>query len=562
MNSLQQLNLYSLTQIEFVDNRATRVIFDTVPAANQSITFFENGSHVVPVGINIEEIVNPEVANVTYVIDLSSITGQSSLFLDSIPAGVSVVESPQNVFSITGIVNAVIWQEVNQPTILLPFATSGVQTYTAAVNYTLDDLTTASQSWTVTTNIVQTEYISESNRITFYTNSTQLLDAPNIIADEVEFNPTWTMQIRPSVTTVVTNMSSTVGGTYNSTTGYFTITGNKAFVNSVLDAVDISFGNNDLNFVLNYVLTNNLNATQETSSQLVRSMDLIQTVNAASSIVIDPDNVITAATANLSATTTVSADNVKILGLSITLPAISQTAATGTGTFVPRSVSAAISAQSTLSGTLTLAPPIIVFGTGAGGIRSSNISTSSWNITVPNSALTGDLLMLLGVAIDDRSVTPPNGWTEIADFLSAGFFGGHVFYKFATAEDSGGTNYSYTPSSSGRYLNECFVIRRGKTPIISATSTSSNGTISTQAITDFTSSNNMYLSFVAGRQNAGSVTGVTIPNEMTQVRFLQDPNPGILALSRLTTVAFSYNPGDWVITASTPPNLIGWTIRC
>jgi hypothetical protein len=148
MNSLQQLNNYSLTQIEFNDFRPTDVFFDRPTALNQTLVLDLNETHTVPLGINIEEVVNPSVAQVKYIINLTSITGDSSISYTTLPSGVSVVESPQNVFTVNGIISKFVWDQISQPVVTLPTNTTGNVSYNVTIEYNTDS-STETKPWVV-----------------------------------------------------------------------------------------------------------------------------------------------------------------------------------------------------------------------------------------------------------------------------------------------------------------------------------------------------------------------------------------------------------------------------
>jgi alpha-tubulin suppressor-like RCC1 family protein len=273
MNSLEELNGYSLNQVEFNDFRETRVDFDRPTGTNQTITIFENQTHNIPLGLNIDDIINADQANVRYILDFRSITGQSFIFYNSLPQGVSVVENPTNLFTISGIASKSIWDQIAVPSVQLPFGFNGAATYTASITYLQTDLTPITRSWTVAASVTAVEYISDPDPLTYYVNTTVSLDTPRIIADSGDFDPIWTLKIIPSQPAVIGNITSVNGGTFNAQTKVFEIVGDKDAVNSALATVFVSYTKVDRNFNYRYELTNNLNSLLEVQVQTVRSLD-------------------------------------------------------------------------------------------------------------------------------------------------------------------------------------------------------------------------------------------------------------------------------------------------
>lgn len=153
MNTLQELNAYSLTLLEFNDTRSADVLFDRTTPNNQTLSLAINQTHLIPLGIRIIEIIDPAQTQVNYVINLSSIAGQSSLNFGTLPTGVNLVESPQNVFTLTGINSSTVWEQIARPIVTLAQNTTGNQNYTVTIKYNTATESNLTKSWTVNLNI-------------------------------------------------------------------------------------------------------------------------------------------------------------------------------------------------------------------------------------------------------------------------------------------------------------------------------------------------------------------------------------------------------------------------
>lgn len=141
-----------------------RVIFDRETPTNQliEIDIFDDFDHQMPVGIEIEEIYEPELADVKLIIDLRTVFGPNNppaepieLQFNSIPQGVQITESPARFFTITGISSVEIWNQVSTPQIIssnnnLSFNTS----YSASIEFTTINNSTESVSWDINVNTV------------------------------------------------------------------------------------------------------------------------------------------------------------------------------------------------------------------------------------------------------------------------------------------------------------------------------------------------------------------------------------------------------------------------
>jgi hypothetical protein len=135
MNSLSELNAYSATQIAVTDTRPSTVIFDTDIIADQNINI-DSLNETITAAANILEVINFETANVRYQISIKSQTNPSfyttsSLNFGILPAGLTLTVNA-GVYTITGITNKSLWDQVRYPTWTLP------SNYNSIVNFYLE----------------------------------------------------------------------------------------------------------------------------------------------------------------------------------------------------------------------------------------------------------------------------------------------------------------------------------------------------------------------------------------------------------------------------------------
>jgi hypothetical protein len=137
MNSLSELNAFSITALDVTDSRGSKVIFDRV-APLQPLTQIENITSTtvaVDPGIEIVEIINYTTANVRYQVTIRTggsplLTG-SSISWASVPAGMTLTTA-SNVYTISGIDNVTDWNAIKSFTWTLP------ANYTTRPNWYLD----------------------------------------------------------------------------------------------------------------------------------------------------------------------------------------------------------------------------------------------------------------------------------------------------------------------------------------------------------------------------------------------------------------------------------------
>lgn len=276
MNNLQDLNTEGDTDFSFTDTRSNNVIWYIGTPSNTSITIDENQPHDLYLGgLRINEIIGSSSTGLTVVVDLSHIPGSHSISITNIPSGVTVTESPANHFAITGINKVQDFVHIaNNTVVQIGFGTDGVYSYTPQLSYnTASGVVT--KSWTVDLTINAVTYLTTPPNYSFIAGGTRAFTSLDIIDNTGVFDPTWTLTLTPSTTSAYSSMSSSYvsGGTqsFNPTTKVMTLTGDTGEMNSLLDGLSIDFESYELDFTIDYYLTNDLNSDVDTKTQNLTS---------------------------------------------------------------------------------------------------------------------------------------------------------------------------------------------------------------------------------------------------------------------------------------------------
>lgn len=239
MNSLQDLNNYSLTSISFNDTRDYSIAFRPTSPANETIQMPTTLYHVAQPMSDITSVVNP-TGNVTYTIDLS--TGNSgesaTVTWPTLPEGVIASTPNTNVYRVTGVNTAAIWETIKSPVIQFSPNIS-TWTYTSTIAYPSFDGNT-SKSWTntVNTGVSIGDMTTPANVSYTYNSTTQITTSPN-----VSFTGTATLTINSNNPDAVEKIYSTytAGGSvrFSRNNKSLKITGTQAQINAHLDALYI-----------------------------------------------------------------------------------------------------------------------------------------------------------------------------------------------------------------------------------------------------------------------------------------------------------------------------------
>lgn len=125
MNSLSDLNNFGTTPFDYLDERPSQVIFDRqYPLTALDQQLFINTTTITPApGIDIEEIINYQTANVRYRVTLRTgtitpIVG-SSITWNSLPSGVTLTQAG-NEYTISGLHSVADWNGVKNFNWILP----------------------------------------------------------------------------------------------------------------------------------------------------------------------------------------------------------------------------------------------------------------------------------------------------------------------------------------------------------------------------------------------------------------------------------------------------------
>lgn len=146
MQSLTDLNTRAAAPIAFTDNRGANVIFDRAAGKTYSFTETTQTFNAL-VGGNILEIINPNVANVRYQINVDSLG--TTLDFGTLPPGVTVAENVGTVYTVYGIKTLAHWEAVKQPTITIDPDFEGTFSYTAKIIYNTDSAANVEFDWFV-----------------------------------------------------------------------------------------------------------------------------------------------------------------------------------------------------------------------------------------------------------------------------------------------------------------------------------------------------------------------------------------------------------------------------
>jgi hypothetical protein len=133
MRSLSQLNTRGQTTLNYTDLRAAQVIFDRTNAVNQ-IQNINNRIFLSQPGIEIIEIVEPNVVNVYYEINVSSVSGATAAW-PGLPGTIVVSNPGVGIYRASNIDSAADWAAVRAATITLPVGYIDEFTYTATIFY-------------------------------------------------------------------------------------------------------------------------------------------------------------------------------------------------------------------------------------------------------------------------------------------------------------------------------------------------------------------------------------------------------------------------------------------
>jgi hypothetical protein len=204
MGTFADLNAYSEELIEFTDLRPADVFF-TVPIPSD-IGTITTTDFSIPVfaPYDIIEIVQPQIALVSYSVDVSGVAG-TTVTWPTVPQG-STVTAVDGVFTITGIDTLEEWATVKTPTINIPTSFNGSFFYIVSVNYNTSE-GPETYSWQVGTYIPQALFESEFNQTTSATRIKGLFVNPMVASFSIFANPS--VELNPATFTANFNSTAT-----------------------------------------------------------------------------------------------------------------------------------------------------------------------------------------------------------------------------------------------------------------------------------------------------------------------------------------------------------------
>ena len=236
MNSLQQLNGYSQSGVDFVDTRPTQFIFSANTPTNQSVTVYSNHSYTQPLGIDLTYMLSiPE--DLVYTISIpttanANVYWTSGNLLGSLTANVTYNGLYKN-YNIYGITNLTEWNQVKQPTI----TPNTVDNFTYLTTLTYNG--GATKSWNTGVTIQSLNELSTVNDYYYYTNTFgNITGTPTVIplTPSQYHTDNYTLAITVSNVAAVGNITTSGIGTstYNDYLKSVQVSGNVAKIQSHL----------------------------------------------------------------------------------------------------------------------------------------------------------------------------------------------------------------------------------------------------------------------------------------------------------------------------------------
>ena len=400
MNKIQDLNFPTNSTVEFTDTRLPTVIFDLENPGQVAVqNVLEGVSHLIPTALNVVEIINYDVANLNYVVDLTNCPG-ALVTWDAVPVHINIDDSIPNVYIVSGFKSHLDWDLIKLGRITTPSGYSGTFEYTVKFDY-FDKTQGNSKQYTVLTIVQNVETLTQPLDFIFNVSSFQNLTAFAQIQETTVTTPTYTVTITPNNIASVTTLSSNgTGGTstFNNTTKVLTIVGTKLQVNTHLTSIQIGTTAIEADFLLIYTASNNLTPETDTKFQTMRCNSINFLANPVSQTLFYTE------------------DTARILA---DLPVVRDLAFDGSGTYTYTIYPSTTSAISTLS------------STGTGGSSSFNNTTKVLTITGTRAQVNSHLLNVnFTPAIDYAenflmyyTVITPRGGTSTATKFQNMFIG-------------------------------------------------------------------------------------------------------------------------------------------
>lgn len=248
MNTLEELNVYSSESVSVTDDRTYAVIFDTAVAVNQSISVALNQAHIVRLGNNVLEIINPP-SGLTFSIDVG-VSGASVSWISSAPAGVTLDTSVPGVYTLSGITKNTHWDYAKSAVITPAVDSSSAFDYVCTIGFP-EYAGETSRTWITTTTITALGSYTSLSDVDFDPGyASPVTSYPTITSEGV------TSRFRVTIAaSELSNMTSTGGGSAVFSLGTYVITGTKTQVNARLRTLVLTSSSTS-DFVMTYLVQN------------------------------------------------------------------------------------------------------------------------------------------------------------------------------------------------------------------------------------------------------------------------------------------------------------------
>jgi hypothetical protein len=269
MNNIEDLNNRSGDLFEFTDTRPTAVTFTYDPPLDKSITVNEGASFDLPIGMEIDEIINYSETNVAVSIDISAVPG-CSVDWGTLPSYINSNEDTPEVFQITGLRSGADWNTV-MPNVDVTLNSSFNGSLTIPVTVDWVDINGANQSksYDVNATVLEVLSLTQVTDVHFYTHNTEQVISVVPQIQDTGVGYTWTVTVeslRPEVLDEITYTGSDATFSWNNSTKTGTFTGTKAGVNSALSAMKVKVVQNTFwDFDLEFNSSNDTNAETDVS---------------------------------------------------------------------------------------------------------------------------------------------------------------------------------------------------------------------------------------------------------------------------------------------------------
>lgn len=289
MNSLEELNLWNDgLSIDYTDLRIANLTFNRATTENQQVIVNEGSTFISPVGIEIEDVINPSVSLPTYTIDLTNGPTDIDVVWDEIPAGCILTQVTAKIWRISGITTVDDWNIVKNPRIELPGGLPesyfGTFVYTSTISYINGNSGPETKSWLINTVVLNVDILNQPLETVYKQNSSNAVDYPPTIAfDDNWPGAIWTLVGTPDTISSIENWTSTssLGGTFtvNNTTKVFTIVGTTPQVNEYVNNLRLESNFLTLDFIVTYVVTNNIDSITDSKIQTFRNSNILYLSN-------------------------------------------------------------------------------------------------------------------------------------------------------------------------------------------------------------------------------------------------------------------------------------------